>query len=141
MYETFEHKADIGIRGTGENIEEAFQEAAKALFSVEVKILNVDAKTKIKIRCDAANLEELLVEWLNALLAQASIHNMVFSDFKFKIKAKDTQYELDGFAFGEKLDVKKHEFGIEIKAATYSQLKVYQELETKKWVAQCIVDV
>lgn len=141
MYETFEHKADIGVKGIGDNVEEAFQEAAKALFSVEVSVLTVEKKTKIKVRCDAANLEELLVEWLNALLAQASIHNMVFSDFSLKIKAKDTQYELDGFAIGEKLDVKKHKPGIEIKAATYSQLKVYQELETKKWVAQCIVDV
>ena len=141
MYETFEHKADIGVKGTGDTLEEAFQEAAKALFSVEVQVLNVEPKIKIKIRCDASNLEELLVEWLNALLAQASIHNMVFSSFSLKIKAKDTQHELDGFAIGEKLNVKKHNPGIEIKAATYSQLRVYQELETKRWVAQCIVDV
>ena len=37
-YETFEHEADIGIRGFGSSIGEAFENAALAMYSVMVKI-------------------------------------------------------------------------------------------------------
>lgn len=139
-YEHFEHEADIGIRGKGKTIEEAFQEAAKALFNVEVDIKKIKAVKKIKIECEASNIEELFVEWLNSLLSQASLHEMVFSKFKVKI-IKNRNFEIKGFAMGEKLNAKKHNIKDEVKGATYSQLKVYQDKKTKLWISQCIVDV
>jgi len=142
-FENFEHKADIGVRGLGKSIENAFEEAARAMFSVEVDLNQVKTSKKIKIRCSASNNEELFVEWLNALLAQASIHQMVFSKFKVEKIIEGKQLKLNGFAWGEKFNAEKHRAKDEVKAATYSQLKV----EKKKikgrnlWVAQCIVDV
>lgn len=133
-FENFEHKADIGVRGIGKTIEESFQEAAKAMFSIECNLKKVKPARKIKILCNAENVEELFVEWLNALLAQASVHEMLFSEFKVKIKDN----KLEGEAFGEKLN-KRHELKLEIKAATYSQLKVFEK--SKRFIAQCIVDV
>jgi SHS2 domain-containing protein len=141
MYETFEHKADVGVRGVSSSVEKAFSEGARALFSVEVDIWAVKASKKIKIECSAANLEELFVEWLNNLLAQASVHEMVFSKFSIKIKEqRDGKFFLDGFAYGEKLS-KKHRPKLEVKAATYSQLKVFENKKEKRWIVQCIVDV
>ncbi len=137
-YETFPHEADIGIRGIGPNIEEAFSEAAKALFDVEVDIKKVKAEKKIKVECEAQNIEELFVEWLNSLLAQASLKEMVFSKFEVKIK-KNKIINLKGWAFGEKLQPEKHNIKDEVKGATYSQLKVEQKKD--KWVVQCVVDV
>ncbi len=140
-FENFEHKADIGIRGKGKSIEEAFQEAGKAMFSIEINLKNVKKVKKIKISCNAQNVEELFVEWLNALLAQSSVHEMMFSDFKVKIKENKTEgkFSLEGEAFGEKFDEKRHEPKLEIKAATYSQLKVFKD--QNQWICQCIVDV
>ena len=137
-FETFEHKADIGVRGQGKTLEGAFSDAAKAMFSIEINLEKVRATKKIKIKCSAENIEELFVEWLNSLLAQASLHEMVFSDFEVKIDEKKN--ELIGIAGGEKLN-ESHEPKLEIKAATYSQLKVFLDKKTKEWVAQCIVDV
>ncbi len=137
-YETFPHEADVGIRGIGENIEEAFEEAAKAMFDVEVDLDKVRQDEKIEIACKAQNIEELFVEWLNSLLAQASLNEMVFSSFKVNIK-KDKIFELKGHALGEKLNPEKHNTKDEVKGATYSQLKVEQK--NNKWIAQCIVDV
>ena len=34
MFETFEHRADIGVRGKSKSIEGAFEECAKALTSI-----------------------------------------------------------------------------------------------------------
>lgn len=139
-YEHFPHEADIGIRGIGNSVEEAFCEAAKALFDVEVDIKTVEPKEEIKITAEASNIEELFVEWLNSLLAEAGINNMVFSEFKVHI----SNNKLQGVAFGEQLDVQKHKAKEEVKGATYSQLKVEVAASGKhkgKWIAQCIVDV
>jgi SHS2 domain-containing protein len=140
-FETFEHRADIGIRGKGRNLEEAFQETAKAMFSVEINLKNVKANKNVKIVCSAQNNEELLVEWLNALLAQSSIKNMMFSEFRVNIdEGNKGGLKLDAEAIGEKFDEKKHQPKLEIKAATYSQLKVFKD-KSKRFIAQCIVDV
>lgn len=142
VYETFPHEADVGIRGKGSSIEKAFEEAAKALFDVEVDVKKVKAAKKIIVMASASNVEELFVEWLNVLLAQASLHYMVFSQFKVKItKENDQTFQLKGYAKGENLNVKRHNIKDEVKGATYSQLKVYQDKKSKKWIAQCIVDV
>jgi len=138
-YETFEHEADIGIMGKASSVEEAFEEAAKALFDVEIDVAKVKAKKKVRIECNAENIEELFIEWLNALLSQASLHEMVFSKFRVKMeKTGEKKFELRGEAFGEKLR-KEHNIKDEVKGATYSQLKVKKEKGL--WVAQCIVDV
>lgn len=139
MYELFEHEADVGIRGIGKTLEKAFEEAAKALFSVEVDIKKVKARKAIKVSCKAENVEELFVEWLNALLAKASIVDMVFSQFKVKIEKKNDGFELKGTAKGEKINPRRHVTKDEVKGATYAELKVYQD--KGRWIAQCIVDV
>ena len=135
MFETFEHKADIGIRGFGKTIAESYQETAKVMFSIMFNLDNVEKKETIEIKCEADDNELLLVEWLNHLLAEASVNEMVFAEFEVKIDGKT----LVGKAIGEKLDLEKHKPKTEIKAATYSNLKVFQEKD--QWVSQCIVDV
>lgn len=140
-YDYFEHEADIGIVGIGENLEESFQEAAKAMFNVMVDIEKIEPKQNIEVKCEAENVEELLIEWLNALLAEKDINDMMFSEFKVVIKGKDkpSVISLTGVAKGEKFQAKKHNAKTEVKAATYSQLRVYKK--GGKYLAQCVVDV
>lgn len=139
-YEQFEHQADVGIRGYGETLEEAFENGAKAMFSVMVNLERVEPKKEVEIECEAANLEELFIEWLNKLLSEAGIENLVFSDFKIKeIKKVNSGYKLLGLAKGEGLNPEKHEPKVEVKAATYSQLRV--EKKENQYIAQTIVDV
>jgi SHS2 domain-containing protein len=53
-FEQFEHKADIGVRGYGKNIEEAFENGARAMFSVMVNLKKVEMRKEVKIECEAA---------------------------------------------------------------------------------------
>ncbi len=142
-YEFFEHKADIGIRGTGRTLEEAFEEAAKAMFNVMFDISKVGKNLEIEIRCDAPNLEELFIEWLNALLAERDINDAVFAHFKVEKleQLDDGRWVLEAKAYGERFDAEKHKPEVEVKAATYSQLRVYFNEEEQKWIAQCVLDV
>ncbi len=134
-YETFEHEADIGIRGFGKTEAEAFENAAVALFSVMVNVDAVEAKEKRSVTVSAPDHELLLVEWLNALLTLSDIEHMVFSKFDVNIQGTS----LTGTAWGEKLEQERHEPDVEIKGATYHMLKL---METDgRFVAQCVVDV
>jgi len=137
-YELLEHEADIGIRGYGDTIEEAFENGAKAMFSIMVDLKKVNSQKNVKIKCEAPDIEALFVEWLNELLTKKDIEEMSFSRFKVKINKNDL-YTLKGVASGERFDQKKHKAKIEVKAATYSGLKIGKKDE--KIFIQCIVDV
>ncbi len=139
MFELFEHKADVGVRGSGKTLNEAFAECAKAMFSVMVELKGVEPREKIQVKIKARNLEELLLEWLNELLYQSSSKEMVFSKFEPLIEKGKNGFELNGFVFGELANQEKHEFRTEVKGATFSGLKVKEEKGL--FVVQCIVDV
>ncbi len=134
-FETFEHGADVGVRGFGKTLEEAFANGAKAMFSVMVNIEKVESKDTFEIECSSYDLETLFVEWLNHLLTLAGTERAVFSEFQVSIK----NCNLKGFASGEKLDPERHEPSVEVKGATYSMLKV--EEKNHQFIAQCVVDV
>ncbi len=137
MYELFEHTADIGVRGYGKTIEESFEEAAKAMISILVDLDTIESKKTIKITAEADSKEELLFEFLNEILAQIDIEGMIFREFKItKMEGNKLEAELTG----EEFNPKKHHAKTQVKAATYSQLKVYKD-EKGRWVSQCIVDV
>ena len=139
MFELFEHTADIGIRGFGKTREEAFSEAAKAMLSVMVDLKSVSGKRKVELKEKADSAENLLAEFLNEILFTMDTKEMIFSEAKVKeIREEKGKFHLSAVLLGEKKS-KNHRFMTEVKAATYSQLKVAEE--EGKWVAQCIVDV
>ena len=137
-YELLEHEADIGIRGYGNTIEEAFENGAKAMFSIMIDLETVESEKNVEIKCEAPDIEALFVEWLNELLTKKDIEEMSFSRFEVKIY-KDDIYRLEGTASGEKFDQKKHKAKLEVKGASYSGLKIGKKDE--KVFIQCIVDV
>ena len=133
--ETFAHESDIGIRGYGNTLEEAFENAAMAMYSVMVRVDKVKPLAPREVTASAPDGEMLLVEWLNALLSLSDVERMVYS--KFMVKIEGTL--LTGTAWGEKLDQTRHQPNVEVKGATYHMLKVYKDGDS--YVAQCVVDV
>ncbi len=135
-WEHFPHQADIGVRGRGRTKEEAFEEAAVALTAVITEPGKVECKEEVKISCDATDDELLLADWLNKLLYEISTRKMLFGRFDVKIKGGS----LTASAWGEKIDIAKHNPAVEVKAATYTSLMVRRDKDGN-WVAQCVVDV
>ena len=136
FFETFEHGADVGIRGKGKSVSEAFENGAKSMFSLLVEDLDtITPEKSVIISCESFDLEGLFVAWLNSLLAESDMQRLVFSDFKVKIQ----DLTLTGTAMGEPFDFSKHQRGVEVKGATFTELVVRQD--GGWWIAQCIVDV
>jgi tRNA nucleotidyltransferase (CCA-adding enzyme) len=135
-WEHFEHKADIGVRGYGATLQEAFTQAALAMSSVVTELDQIDNRECINIECKAPENDLLFVDWLNEIIYVMATRRMLYCDFKVEIHNHHLQAEI----CGEAADQKKHQPAVEIKGATFTELKVYQN-DVGEWVAQAIVDV
>jgi SHS2 domain-containing protein len=140
MFQTFEHKADMGVRGFGKTMPGAFSECAKAMFSVMADLKTIKPKKSISFKVSATDAEQLLIKFLNELLYLKDTREMLFSEFKVsKIYHSKEVWFLEGIAKGDKTNSKLHSFKTEVKAATYSGLKIFKQ--KGKFIVQCIVDV
>ncbi|OGA72471.1 MAG: archease [Betaproteobacteria bacterium RIFCSPLOWO2_12_FULL_67_28] len=135
-WEHFPHMADIGVRGIGATRAQAFEQAALAMTAVITDPAGVAAREAVPIECEAPDDELLLADWLNALVYEMSTRKMLFS--RFVVRFAGTR--LAGEAWGERVDPIRHHPAVEVKGATYTELKISQP-EDGMWVAQCVVDV
>jgi SHS2 domain-containing protein len=135
-WEHFPHEADIGVRGVGSSKEEAFERAGLALTAVITDPDTVTPLQAVSITCDAPDEELLLVDWLNAIVYEMSTRNMLFS--RFAVRFND--HSLHATAWGESIEVVRHQPAVEVKGATYTELSVKQD-EQGRWISQCVVDV
>jgi SHS2 domain-containing protein len=83
-YAYFEHDADMGIVGRGERIEEAFEQAATAMFAMMADPAQVRPQASVAIEFEEADVELALVTWLNLLLGEARSRGLVFGRFKLR---------------------------------------------------------
>jgi tRNA nucleotidyltransferase (CCA-adding enzyme) len=135
-WEHFIHGADIGVRGVGPTKEEAFEQAAMALAGVITDPTRVERKREIMVDCEAPDTEILLIDWLNALIYEMAVQGLILGQFHVHLEGN----RLHGRAWGEEIDVARHEPAVEVKGATYTCLSVGQNRDGA-WVAQCVVDV
>jgi len=134
-WEDFPHGADVGIRGWGPTLEQAFEQAALALTGV-LTDADIENRTSVEVECDAPDVEVLFVEWLNAIIYEMAVRNMIFGAFKVTING----LHLRGTMWGEPVDQTKHAPACEPKGATYTALRVSQGADGT-WSAECIIDV
>ncbi|HUL66643.1 MAG TPA: archease [Burkholderiaceae bacterium] len=134
-WEHFSHEADIGVRGIGATRAEAFEQAALAMTAAVTDPAGVAARDAIEIVCDAPDDELLLAEWLNRLVYEMATRRMLFSRFAVRIDGG----RLSATAWGESVDVARHQPAVEIKGATFTALRVAREAQG--WIAQTVVDV
>jgi SHS2 domain-containing protein len=135
-WEHFPHAADVGVRGLGATLAQAFEQAALALTAVITDVASVAAEKMICLFCEATDDELLFVDWLNALIYEMVTRNMLFSRFEVHLEGR----RLTAKVWGEALEVARHHPAVEIKGATYTALKVAQQAGGG-WLAQCVVDV
>lgn len=134
-WQHFEHKADIGVRGFGNDPAEAFEQAALAMSAIITDLSLIEPSEEINITCEEADQELLLADWLNALVFEMATRKMLFS--RFEVSIEDGL--LKARVWGQPINVKRHQPAVEIKGATYTELAIYQS--QGQWVAQCVVDV
>jgi SHS2 domain-containing protein len=136
FWEHFHHRADIGVRGIGRSLAEAFEQAALALTAVVTDPSWVTDEIAVDLQCEAPDEELLLADWLNAVVYQMATRRMLFARFQVRIR----NHRLEATAWGEPVDPVRHQPAVEVKGATYTELRV-APIPGRRWLAQCVVDV
>lgn len=119
-----EHTADIEFEAFGKSLEEAFANAALAMFEIMTNTKKVGSKIKKEIRIESEGLESLLYDFLEQFLIFHDSENLIFSKFIVKKIIKDGKYILEAETRGEEFDPKKHESKTLVKAVTYHDLAI-----------------
>ena len=135
-WEHFSHGSDVGVRGFGSSVEEAFEQAAIALTAIVADVSGISERESVEIRCEAPDLELLLVSWLNAIVYEMAVRTMLFR--RFRVTRSDCS--LTGTLVGEKVDPQRHAVAVEAKGATVTALRVECD-QQGQWIAQCVIDV
>lgn len=135
-WEKYAHDADVGVRGIGASMEEAFEQGAIAMTAAITDPLNIDHLEELDLVCQASDDQLLFAEWLNAIVSEMTSRHMLFSRFAVKIN----EHQLQAHLWGEEIKPAKHTPAVEVKGATHTDLRVLQD-DTGAWLAQCVVAV
>jgi SHS2 domain-containing protein len=126
----------MGVRGHGETLGAAFEQAALALTAVITDLDRVEPREPVEIDCQAPDPEILLYDFLNTLVYEVAVGGRLFSRYEVRIEGNT----LTARAWGELVDVARHQPAVEVKGATFTQLRVGQQPDGH-WIAQCVLDI
>jgi SHS2 domain-containing protein len=126
-YRFLEHITDAEIEAYGSNLEEAFENAGKALEDTMVDIEEIRPNREELIKVEGKDLQELLYEWLESLIAKQDTDGMLYSKFFCKISRRKKDFVLEARVSGEKFDPERHEQKTAIKAPTFHQMMIIEK--------------
>ena len=134
-YEALSHTADTGIVAYGATVAEVFENAAFGMFDLMFGIDDRVGGVRVLIETAAPTVEDLLVDWLSALLFEAETNDVAFGWFEVEVLEGG---RLTGWASGVPsagLELS----GPPIKAVTYHELAL--EKTRTGWSARVVFDV
>jgi len=134
-YKFLEHTADAKFKAYGKTMEEAFSNAALAMFSVMTKTEMVRPEIEKKIEVKGNDLKSLLYSFLEELLFLMDSEAFVLNNIK---KIKINKKALSATAVGDVIS-DKYELHGEVKAVTYNEMEIKKE--KGKTVVQVVVDL
>ncbi|HKU48519.1 MAG TPA: archease [Nitrososphaera sp.] len=120
-----DHMTDAVIEAHGDTIEECFEFAAMGLNDTMIDLEAVEPKLEVKISATGHDEYSLLFDWLDKVMLLLVADGLVMSEFRVKIATNgDSCYSIEGIARGEKLDLGRHHYKVEIKAVTYHEMQI-----------------
>ncbi len=139
-FEFLEHTADILIAAHGQNMEEAFENAALAMFEVMTDSAKVNPSKDEPLEVEAEDEYALLYNWLEALLVKFEVNGMLYSRFKINsIEDTSENFKLSATVSGEKFNPEKHTQKVAVKAVTYHRMEIIKEND--KVTLEFILDI
>ena len=139
-YQVIEHMADIGLKVFGKTRRKLFENAARGMFFI-ITGCSGCAKQKdqhyLKIKCEGADIEDLLVKWLSELLYIHTADLVILNDFSIEYL---TDNHLQAKSRGIRINQYPYNIEMEIKAVTYHNLQVIKN-EKGCWETTVVFDI
>jgi len=125
-YRTLDHTTDAVIEVTADNLKNAFEIAGISVIETILDISKVTENDKKIIQVKGKDLKYLLYNWLEEVIILTITDGFAGKRIMVNI-SKDEEYKIDAEIFGETIDLKKHEFKVEIKSPTFHEMKIEQK--------------
>ena len=122
-YKYLEHSTDAFIEVRAKNLEEAFSVAGKSVVETIIDSNNIQEIEEKNIKVKGRNLLNLLYNWLEEIVTITIADGFAIRNFSVNIK-KNKEYQIISNISGEKLDIKKHNFKVEIKSPTFHLMEI-----------------
>ncbi len=127
-FEFLEHTADVYVRTHATTMQEAYENAALAMFETMTDTDKIAQTQQETVEVEAEDQYALLYNWLEALLVKFETEGMLYSRFQI-IDWKETAdtFRIKANIWGEKFDSQKHPQKVAVKAVTYHRMVVIHE--------------
>ena len=122
-YKFLDHATDAIIEVNAKDLKEAFAVAADAEINLTLDQDKVEEKDKMEFSAKGKDLRYLLFSWLEEIPFILITEGFAIKRIEFDIE-KNEGFKINAIAYGETLDVKKHNFKIEIKAPTFYDMEI-----------------
>ena len=125
-YRFLDHATDAIIEVEGKDLKEAFAVTADAVINLTLDQDKVEEKQTKEFLAQGKDLHYLLFSWLEEIPFILITEGFAIKRIEFDIEKKDI-YKIYAKAFGETLDLKKHNFKVEVKAPTFHDMEIRNE--------------
>ncbi len=122
-YENLEHATDALIHVSATTLEDAFCIAGESVVDTILDIKKIEEKEQKNVVVKGKDLNYLLYNWLEEIITIVITDGFAIRKFKVNIIEND-DYVIDAMLFGEGLDIKKHDFKVEIKSPTFHLMNI-----------------
>ena len=127
-YKYLEHATDALIEVKAKTLEEAFVVAGKSVVETIIDLDNIQEIEEKNIKVKGRNLLNLLYNWLEEIVTITITDGFAIRNFSVSIK-KNKECQIISKISGEKLDLKKHNFKVEIKSPTFHLMEIKEDDE------------
>ncbi|MFB5607058.1 MAG: archease [Candidatus Nitrosomaritimum yanchengensis] len=124
-YKFLDHATDAFVEITAKDLKEAFAVTADAVINITIDQDKVEEKEEKEFSAQGKDLRYLLFSWLEEITFVLITEGFAIRRIEFDI-LENGGYTINAKAFGETLDLKKHNFKVEIKAPTFYEMKIEQ---------------
>lgn len=124
-YKSLEHATDAIFEVTAPNLEEAFVIAAKSVIETILDVNAIEEKEEKALVVSGKDLSYLLYNWLEEIIILTITDGFAAKRVALNIE-KNSEYRILARFWGEKIDIKKHHFKVEIKAPTFHEMEIRQ---------------
>ena len=125
-YKFLDHATDAFIEVTAKDLKEAFLVTANAVINLTLDQDKVKEKDQKEIIAQGKDLRYLLFSWLEELTFTLITEGFAIKRIDFDI-IENKGYKIIAKAYGEPLDLLKHNYKVEIKAPTFYEMKIEQK--------------
>ena len=125
-YKFLDHATDAIIEVTAKDLKEAFSVTADAVINLTLDQDKVEEKDQKDFSANGKDLRYLLFSWIEEITFVLITQGFAIKRIEFDIDEKEG-YKINAKAYGEPIDLHKHNFKVEIKAPTFYEMEIRQD--------------